>query len=1278
MKIVKTKLFLALFISSFFLFGLAGTTEVKALDIIPGLKGFGTDTRAAYGAANDPEICVVNSLGTGTGPGDLSWDSSYGPNNIGVFKGTLIQCLEGLDTLGGETIDGHIVKPNSGKVVLFETSGTIRQIAANDDDNTFRYKVGSYTTMAGQTSPKPGITFRNICIFGAGVNDVLIQHVRGRMDGPPTTHYGLHKSFTFPSGFSDPTYNIVVDHVSGAWGEDGQIAFFKQDDELHDITVSNCIMSEARENMGLTGEESNNGKNCLFGGQSGQGYNFLAYANLLSNTKKRNPAIFNARAAVVNNYMYNLSESSVTLNAVAGPGELSLVGNVVDAGPMSGGHTTIDDILYLGWSQWQLPVSQNKVYLYDNKTEAGTQANSTAWDMNTLVYANNNNSNAINGYLDFKVTGEVPSIHAPIWPAGLNLMSSSEVKNYIIANAGAYPAFRDSLDARFINEMITGTGPSGPLQGSPAPGDWPVLAVNTITLAIPNNPHDDDNGNGYTNLEEWLHCLACDVEGRVCPECSAPITSCDYFVRNGGNNVLDGRSEANAWATISYVNLQNFADGDVICLKRGSTFTDATLTLDSTSVGRSGIVVQDYGVGNKPWINGNSVQPILINHALVDLTLKNIDISGSDAVGFSRCQLKDINGLTIDGLDYNGHTGSSSYVRSTAITVSYVDGDIEIKNCHIQNVMKDTWGNTTSAWGSLDAHAIIFWYVDDAKVSGIINVHDNIIHDIYSDCAQTTCVQTTCNIYNNQLYNFGENAVDHKKGRYINVYNNSISSGGVKEGTGTSIGGGAGTPYCLAHTAQDITIRDNYFYDTPTIGIFISAGGMNNYNVYGNYFKDVGLGIVVGNAANTNIYNNVFDLSKPVESSFSTVKRSGIRVMYSEQSNTKIYNNSFYISSANHLYGIAVQADADATGAIIKNNIIHMTRGDASVFPLYIEDYDNSGNLPIVQNNLLYGAHSNRVRIEEVPGSWVTYDSSEQALWTSAGHTGALFTNPQFTNPSAGDLALQSTSPAINAGANLGSPYNMGLNSASTWPNNVHTLNQSDYGSWEIGAFVYADVPIPDPDPASTCEAEGYQCCASCQSGSHPEYNGDCLGQVCCEVCSLPPETCASESGICCAPLQICQDGLSESLSSCSNICCIGGTCAYPASPTCQSKEYQCCASCLSGPHLEYSSDCSGEEKCCEVCYVKPPSSLIDLDIKNPVKASNFAELIENTIMWTLSIVGSLALLILIFGGVMYIGSSGDEQKVLTAKKIVTYAIIGLILILLSYAIVVILEGILI
>ena len=50
------------------------------MDIIPGLKGFGTDTRAAYGGNNPPEICIVDSLGTA--PGNPRWDDYTYP--VGV------------------------------------------------------------------------------------------------------------------------------------------------------------------------------------------------------------------------------------------------------------------------------------------------------------------------------------------------------------------------------------------------------------------------------------------------------------------------------------------------------------------------------------------------------------------------------------------------------------------------------------------------------------------------------------------------------------------------------------------------------------------------------------------------------------------------------------------------------------------------------------------------------------------------------------------------------------------------------------------------------------------------------------------------------------------------------------------------------------------------------------------------------------------------------------------------------------------------------------------
>lgn len=58
---------------------------------------------------------------------------------------------------------------------------------------------------------------------------------------------------------------------------------------------------------------------------------------------------------------------------------------------------------------------------------------------------------------------------------------------------------------------------------------------------------------------------------------------------------------------------------------------------------------------------------------------------------------------------------------------------------------------------------------------------------------------------------------------------------------------------------------------------------------------------------------------------------------------------------------------------------------------------------------------------------------------------------------------------------------------------------------------------------------------------------------------------------------------------------------------------------------------------------------------------------VTNTILY---IVGIIAVIMLIIGGIRYVVSGGDSKKVTDAKNTILYAIIGLIIAFLSYAIV--------
>jgi len=567
------------------------------------------------------------------------------------------------------------------------------------------------------------------------------------------------------------------------------------------------------------------------------------------------------------------------------------------------------------------------------------------------------------------------------------------------------------------------------------------------------------------------------------------VFSATYYVdATGGRDTNSGTTERTAWKTIGKINSVNFTSGDTIKFKRGHTWTDATLTLNRTRSGTRGITVEDYGIGAKPRIDGNSVQPIVINHALVDLTLKNIDISGSDTSG-NRCHINGVNGLTIDGIDYNGHTGSTIYHRSNAINIGSVDGDIEIKNCTIQNLLKDTFINTIDAWGETDAHGIIFWYPGDenVKLSGTVNIHNNVIHDVYADCIQTAGVHTTTNIYNNTFYHFGEQALDIKYSGYHTIYNNEMYHGdfGLHNAGGywgtAIIGCGGATRWSKKYKSKNNVLRDNYIHTCKWIGV--AALGANS-QIYRNYFKNIGTPLTIGSYGNLKVYNNVFELNTPAASEttypgtayefdWSTryigIALSGIRVQSARKANILIYNNTFYISSTNHLYGIGVQADADVTGTIIKNNIIHMARDNASVFPLYVEDYDNRGNLPTVEYNNLYGVHSNRVRIEETPGkAHIVYDSAGQAAWRTAGHAWGLFCNPGLEDvESAAFWPSDDTSPVVNGGAEL-TTSSYGLHQKTIWPTSVKTVLRTSYGVHDIGAYEYVGADnSPNPIPSA-------------------------------------------------------------------------------------------------------------------------------------------------------------------------------------------------------------------
>lgn len=66
----------------------------------------------------------------------------------------------------------------------------------------------------------------------------------------------------------------------------------------------------------------------------------------------------------------------------------------------------------------------------------------------------------------------------------------------------------------------------------------------------------------------------------------------------------------------------------------------------------------------------------------------------------------------------------------------------------------------------------------------------------------------------------------------------------------------------------------------------------------------------------------------------------------------------------------------------------------------------------------------------------------------------------------------------------------------------------------------------------------------------------------------------------------------------------------------------------------------------------------------------NARQLVLTIVNFFLTFLGLLAVVMIIYGGFLYVSAGGKEDKIETGKKIIMYAVIGIIIILLSFAIV--------
>ncbi len=350
------------------------------------------------------------------------------------------------------------------RVVVFEVSGTItiRQDLWIDDP---------FLTIAGQSAPSPGIT-----LAGAGLtiatHDVLVQHLRVRPgdnpNGPKPENRDAIQIIGERSG-EVPVYNVVIDHCSLSWAVDEIGSTWYKG--VSDVTWSNNIVSEGL--WDSLHDEQPHSKGILIGDHSRR---VAVLGNLFAHNADRNPVIgMDASGLVVGNLVYDPGHFAIVL--YKGRRCCPILGTIES------------NVVIPGVASWDdIPA----VHLTDKVHEE------------TRVFAENN------GPRESDVGEQVWTDERPVTVTPLTLPATDTLEERVLASAGARPLDRDAVDARVVQEVRDRTG--GPVNSPADVGGYPILAENVRAFEPPEDPNGDDDGDGYTNLEERLHELAAELE----------------------------------------------------------------------------------------------------------------------------------------------------------------------------------------------------------------------------------------------------------------------------------------------------------------------------------------------------------------------------------------------------------------------------------------------------------------------------------------------------------------------------------------------------------------------------------------------------------------------------------------------------------------------------------------------------------------------------------------------------------------------------------------------
>lgn len=424
------------------------------------------------------------------------------------------------------------------RIVVFNVAGIIQL------EDRIRIRA-PYITIAGNTAPGYGV-----CIAGNTVeietHDVIIRHMRFRRG---STDAGDRND----SLGGNPVGNIMIDHVSASWGLDENLSMYRHmytpsgsDRALKlptvNITIQNCIVSE-----GL------NIYNHAFGSTLG-GRNTMFHHNLYASNTGRVPSIgMGGDFSWVNNTIFNWRHR--TMDGIGAGSRLNVINNYMKPGPATPLESPV---------RWRLvriegldreghpEPAEPTFHIAGNVIEGQDEVTRDNWAGGVQVMDRDDAERDPAAYeraqrLLPMLRRDEPNPMPPV-----PIQSAEKAFEWVIAHAGATLPRRDAVDQRIADMVRSGkvtADPNIPADVDPRryrytqefvdrQRDYIALGIITHPDQVggyptyigepyadadsdgmpdewelrhglnPNDPSDaagDINGDGYTNIEKFIH-----------------------------------------------------------------------------------------------------------------------------------------------------------------------------------------------------------------------------------------------------------------------------------------------------------------------------------------------------------------------------------------------------------------------------------------------------------------------------------------------------------------------------------------------------------------------------------------------------------------------------------------------------------------------------------------------------------------------------------------------------------------------------------------------------